>query len=141
MRTVAIIVVFRTSWILLTFFPFNFSGFIDIYRYLSLYAWLLLSRLSLSRYRPPTNPPSSASSILSTLIFSPRTRRNHAQCVDPTSRTHFQAATQLVPHGDLPTATLQRIKGLVTGSLPTYQLYLWRGVQCGGRDHTTAAAS
>ncbi|KAI0298191.1 hypothetical protein BC826DRAFT_1103125 [Russula brevipes] len=125
--------VFRTSWILLYLF---FLHLVGIYLFTR---GFLLSRLSLSTVAscsddsPCTLPPTHKRAVLliiDALRFDflsphppePHSPYHHNVLTLPRELTASQPRNSFLfnAHADPPTATLQRIKALVTGSLPTF---------------------
>ena len=128
------VTVFRTSWILLYLV---FLHFVGIYLFTR---GFLLSRLSLSTFAacsdstsPCTLHPTHKRAVLliiDALRFDflsphppePHSPYHHNVLTLPRELTAKQPRNSFLfnAHADPPTATLQRIKALVTGSLPTF---------------------
>jgi len=126
--------VFRTSWVLVFLFSLHIVG---IYLFTR---GFLLSRLSLSTVAscsdptsPCTLPPTHKRAVLliiDSLRFDflsphppqPHSPYHHNVLKLPRELTAEQPRNSFLfnAHADPPTATLQRIKALVTGSLPTF---------------------
>jgi len=126
--------VFRTSWVFLFIFSLHIVG---IYLFTR---GFLLSRLSLSTVAscedptsPCTLPPTHKRAVLliiDALRFDfisphppqPHSPFHHNVLTLPRELTAKQPRNSFIfnAHADPPTATLQRIKALVTGSLPTF---------------------
>ncbi len=135
-KTVTTIMVFRTTvcWILLYLFSLHLLGIYFFTR------GFLLSRLSLSTVTscsdstsPCTLSPTHKRAVLliiDSLRFDflsphppqPHSPYHHNVLTLPRELTAKQPRNSFLfnAHADPPTATLQRIKGLVTGSLPTF---------------------
>lgn len=128
------VTVFRTSWILLYL---AFLHLVGIYLFTR---GFLLSRLSLSTVTTCSDPTSPCTLtpthkraiilIIDALRFDflsphppePHSPYHHNALTLPRELTRSQPRNSFLfnAHADPPTATLQRIKALVTGSLPTF---------------------